>query len=135
VKAEKMGEQVKQTPKFDTERRFDPALLQALAGLDTDASMAVVQRTRRSVMAAANEMRSRRDHSRKQLGLILLAVATMVTLLTPAIWVVADDIFEGEHFQDPPTLAVSLVLTFISTILAALIVNWRTRQSRGREEL
>ncbi len=123
------------TPDTGTRRRVDPDLVQALAGLNTDASMAVVQRTRRAVMVAANEMRARRERSRRQLGLILLAVGTLVMLLTPAIWVVADDLFEGEHFQDPPTLAVSLVVTFFSTIFAALIVTWRSRQSRGREGL
>lgn len=123
------------TPDTGTRTRVDPDLVQALAGLNTDASMAVVQRTRRAVMVAANEMRARRERSRRQLGLILLAVGTLVMLLTPAIWVVADDLFEGEHFQDPPTLAVSLVVTFFSTIFAALIVTWRSRQSRGREGL
>ncbi len=113
----------------------DPALIQSLAGLDVDANRAVVQRTRRAVMAAANEMRAARSRSRRQLGLILLAVGTLVMLLTPAIWVVADDLFEGEHFQDPPTLAISLVVTFFSTIFAALIVTWRNRESSGREEL
>ena len=123
------------TPDTGTRGRVDPDLVQALAGLNTDASMAVVQRTRRAVMVAPNEMRAKRERSRRHLGLILLAVGTLVMLLTPAIWVVADDLFEGEHFQDPPTLAVSLVVTFFSTIFAALIVTWRSRQSRGREGL
>lgn len=135
MKVPDKGEQVQQTPRFDTGHTFDPELVQALAGLNSDASMAIVQRTRRAVMVAATEMRMRRERSRKQLGMILLAVGTLVILLTPAIWVVADDMFEGEHFQDPPTLAVSLVVTFFSTIFAALIVTWRSRQSRSREGL
>jgi hypothetical protein len=110
----------------------DPQLVRALAGLDVDANIAVVQRTRRAVMVAANEMRAARARSRRQLGMILLVVGSLVMLLTPAIWVVADDLFEGEHFQDPPTLAVSLVVTFFSTIFAALIVTWRNRESRSR---
>jgi cytochrome bd-type quinol oxidase subunit 2 len=87
------------------------------------------------MMVAANEMRAARERSRRQLALILFVLGSLVVLITPAVWVVADDLFEGEHFQDPPTLAVSLVVTFISTIFAALIVTWRSRQSRGREEL
>jgi cytochrome bd-type quinol oxidase subunit 2 len=114
---------------------IDRDLLQTLAGLNTDANIAVVQRTRRAMMVAANEMRAARERSRRQLALILFVLGSLVVLITPAVWVVADDLFEGEHFQDPPTLAVSLVVTFISTIFAALIVTWRSRQSRGREEL
>ncbi len=112
----------------------DSSLVHILAGLNADANMAVVQRTRRAVMVAANEMRIARARSRRQMGLILLAVGTMVMLLTPAIWVVVSELFEGEHFQDPPTLAISLVLTFFSTIFAALIVSWRNRESRSRED-
>jgi hypothetical protein len=114
---------------------IDPQLVRALAGLDVEANFAVVQRTRRAVMVAANERRMARARSRRQLGMILLTVGVLVMLLTPAIWVVAVDMFEGEHFQDPPTLAISLVATFFSTIFAALIVTWRHRESHGREEL
>ena len=114
-------------------RSVDPDLVRSLAGLDVDANMLVVQRTRRTVMAAANELRAAKIRSRRQIGLILLAVGTLVMLLTPAIWVVADDLFGGEHFQDPPALAISLVVTFFSTIFAALVVTWRHRESSGRE--
>jgi hypothetical protein len=123
------------TPGKDSMAAVDPQLLQALAGLDVDANMAVVQRTRRAVMVAANEMRAKQQRSRRQIGLVLLAVGTLVMMLTPAIWIVADDMFSGEHFQDAPTLTMSLVVMLFSTIFAVLIVTWRTRESQGREEL
>ena len=121
------------TPTPKETSSVDLQLLQALAGLDVEANMAVVQRTRRAVMAAANEIQSARARSRRQVGLVLLAIGTLVMLLTPAIWVVAEDLFSGEFFQDAPTLAMSLVVTIFSTIFAALILTWRNRESRSRE--
>jgi hypothetical protein len=106
-----------------------------LAGLDAEANMEIVQRTRRAVMAVANERRAARAQSQRQFGMILLALGVLVMLLTPAIWVVAEDLFEGEHFQDAPGVAMSLVVTVFSAIFAALIVIWRNRESRSREGL
>ena len=114
---------------------FDPQLVRVLAGLDVEANMAVVQRTRRAVMAAANERRLARARSQRQIGMILLVLGVLAMLLTPAIWVVADDLFEGEFFQDAPGVAMSLVVTILSTIFAALIVLWRNRESGSREGL
>lgn len=113
----------------------DPQLVQMLSGLDAQANMAVVQRTRRAVMEAAHEMRASQSRSRRQLGVILLALVSLVILLTPAIWIVVDDLFSDEHFQDAPTMTMSLVVTVFSAIFAALLVTWRTRQSRNREEI
>lgn len=113
----------------------DPQLVQILSGLDAEASMAVVQRTRRAVMAAANEMQIARHRGRRQLGVILLAMVSLVILLTPAIWVVANDLFSGEHFQDAPAMTMSLVVTIFSAIFAALLLTLRNRQSRNREEI
>jgi hypothetical protein len=123
------------TPVKDPMLSVDPLLLQSLAGLDVEANMAVVQRTRRAVMAAANEMRAAQRRSRRQIGLVLLAVGTLVMMLTPAIWLVAEDMFGEEHFQDAPTLTMSLVVMAFSTIFAVLVVTWRNRESRSREEL
>lgn len=113
--------------------RADPQLVRMVAGLDVDASMGVVQRTRRAVMAAANEHRMSRRRLKRQIGMMLLALTALAILLTPALWVVAEDLFEGEHFQDAPGVAMSLVATVLSAIFAALIVIWRYRESRSRE--
>ena len=127
------------TPEKDTRRdamrAIDPQLVQALAGLNIEANMAVVQRTRRAVMVAANEMRAAQQRSRRQIGLVLLAVGTLVMMLTPAIWILAEDMFGEEHFQDAPTMSLTLVVMLFSTIFAVLVATWQVRESRGREEL
>jgi hypothetical protein len=110
---------------------IDPQLVQALAGLDAQADMAVVQRTRRAVMVAGHQMRSAQVKRRRQAGIVLFTTVGLIILLTPAIWSVADDLFGGEHFFDAPTLTMSLIATLLSTIFAALIIHLRSRQSRN----
>jgi len=112
----------------------DPRLLEALSGLDAQADFAVVQRTRRAVMASAHQMRSMKSRRRRQAGIALLAFVALAVLLTPAIWSVADDLFSGEHFQDMPTMTMSFIVTLFSAIFAALIVHLKSRAARDGEE-
>lgn len=113
----------------------DPQLIDALSGLNTQANLAVVQRTRHAVMAAAYQMRASEVRRRRQVGIVLLAFIGLAVLLTPAIWSVADDLFNnGEHFQDMPAMTMSLIATLFSTIFAALIVYVRSRRARDEEE-
>jgi len=112
----------------------DAQLVDALSGLDAQADLAVVQRTRRAVMAAAVQMGNAEVRRRRQVGIVLLAVIALVVLLTPAIWSVADDLFSGEHFQDMPAMTMSLIVTLFSTIFAALIVHWRSRKTQDEEK-
>lgn len=108
----------------------DLKLLDALAGLDAEANMAVVQRTRRSVMEAANHMRAAERRSRYQIGLVLLATGALLMFLTPTLWVVADDVFNGEHWLDAPMLTALLVATTASTVFAAVLAQWSGRSNR-----
>lgn len=113
----------------------DRSLIEALSGLDAQADFALVQRTRRAVMEAAHQMRTSETRIRRQLGLVLLAFVGLAVLLTPAVWMVADDLFNGdEHFQDAPAMTMSLIITLFSAIFAALIVHLRTRRTRDEEE-
>ena len=113
----------------------DDRLIEALSGFDAQADLALVQRTRRSVMEAAHQMRAAENRRRRQAGIVLLAFLGLVLLLTPAVWVVADDVFNnGEHFQDMPAMTMSLVATVFSAIFAALIVHLRSRRARDGEE-
>jgi hypothetical protein len=112
----------------------DQQLIDALSGLDAQASLGVVQRTRHAVMAAAYQMRAAETRRRRQAGIALLAFVALAVFLTPAIWSVADDLFSGEHFQDTPAMTMSLIVTLFSTIFAALIVHWRNRRARDGEE-
>lgn len=112
----------------------DQQLIDALSGLNAAADLAIVQRTRRSVMAAAYQMRASEVRRRRQAGIALLAFVALAVFLTPAIWSVADDLFSGEHFQDMPAMTMSLVVTLFSAIFAALIVHVRSRRPQDGEE-
>jgi hypothetical protein len=113
----------------------DRSLIEALSGLDAQASLALVQRTRRAVMEAAHQMRAAETRRRRQAGIVMLAFLGLALLLTPAVWVIADDIFNnGEHFLDAPAMTMSLVATLFSAIFAALIVHLRSRRARDGEE-
>ena len=108
----------------------DPKLLDALAGLDAEADMAVVQRTRRAVMETANRMRAARRREHYQIGLAALTVGALMMSLTPTLWVVAEDLFNGERWLDAPTLTALLVVTTVSTVFAIVLAQWSER-SRG----
>lgn len=108
----------------------DPKLLDALAGLDADANREVVQRTRRAVRVAADQMRAADQRRRYNLGLVLLVFAALMIFLTPTLWLVSEDIFSGEAWQDAQTLTALLVISTASTIFAAVLVQWGGR-SRG----
>jgi len=51
-------------------------------------------------------------------------------LLAPVLWDSVDDLIGGEHFTDLPT-QVALVSTFLMmSIVAALVILWRSRSSQ-----
>ena len=112
----------------------DRKLIDALSGLDAQADLALVQRTRRAVMEATHQMRAAETRRRRQAGIVMLAFLGLVLLLTPAVWTIADDLFSVEHFQDLPAMTMSLVVTLFSTIFAALIVHLRSRKAQDGEE-
>ena len=117
-----------------SETQPDRRLIAALSGLDAQSDLALVQRTRRAVMEAANQMRDAETRRRRQAGIVMLAFLGLVLLLTPAVWIVVDDLFNGEHFQETPAMTMSLIVTLFSTIFAALIVHLRSRRARDGEE-
>ncbi len=117
------------------ENQPDRRLVEALSGLSAQDDLAVVQRTRRAVMEAAHQMRAAQTRDRRQLGIALLAFLGLALLLTPAVWMVVDDLFNnGEHFQDTPAMTMSLVATLFSAVFAALVVHLRSRRARDGEE-
>ncbi len=123
-----------QPGRFAPDQHLDQELIDALAGLNSSANLAVVQRTRRSIMAAAYQMRVAETRRRRQAGIALLAFVALIVFLTPAIWSVADDLFNGEHFQDMPAMTMSLIATLFSALFAALIVHLRSGRTRDGEE-
>jgi cell division septal protein FtsQ len=109
----------------------DPKLLDALAGLDANANMEVVQRTRRAVMAAANQMRDARRRVRYNVGLAVLVIGALLMFLTPTLWVISESVFSGEEWLDAPTLTALLVATTATTVFATVLAQL---SSRSREE-
>lgn len=121
-------------PGLQPDLQVDPRVIDSLSGLNSLASLAVVQRTRRSVMAAAYQMRLAETRRRRQAGIVLLAFVALVVFLTPAIWSVAEDLSSGEPFQDMHAMTMSLIVTLFSTVFAVLIVHLRNRRTRDGEE-
>lgn len=108
----------------------DKKLLDALAGLDAEADMAVVQRTRRAVMEAANHMREGQRRGRYQIGFVLLALVALLMFLTPALWVIAEEAFGDQRWLEAPTITALLVATTVSTVFSVILIQLRS-QSRG----
>lgn len=108
----------------------DTKLLDAMAGLNAEANMAVVERTRRAVMEKASQMREARNRTRRQAGMALLALIALLMFLTPMIWVIAEDAFSEESWLDAPALTALMAATLAFSIFAALAAQWRS-QSRG----
>jgi hypothetical protein len=108
----------------------DTKLLDAMAGLDAGADMAVVQRTRRAVLETANQLRETRGRARRRIGFALLGLVALLMFLTPMLWVIAEEAFSEESWLDVPALTALLVATMAFSIFAALAAQWR-KQSRG----
>jgi hypothetical protein len=106
----------------------DSPLVQMLSGRNASADMAVVQRTRRAVLEAADELREQRGRNRRNVAVAALVIAVLGMLLTPAIWSGVDDFLGGENLSDSPGMVMALILMLFSTVLGALIVGLRSQQ-------
>jgi len=103
-------------------------LVRALSGLNAGTTLAVAQRTRRSVREAGANLREGAERRRKNRGMALLLAVGFLTLLTPALWSGVDEIFAGEHLSDLPAMFTLLALTLFSAVVAALVASWRGHQ-------
>ncbi|HEV2464033.1 MAG TPA: hypothetical protein VGT04_09525 [Acidobacteriaceae bacterium] len=108
----------------------DPKLLDALVGLDAEAHMDVVQRTRRAVMEAGEQMREADRRSRRNFGLVVLALGALLMFLTPMLWVIAEELFSGEQWLDASSITALLVSTIALSMYTAAMMQWRNH-SRG----
>lgn len=109
----------------------DPKLLDALAGLDAEADRTVVQRTRRAVMEAAEQMRERDQRVRRNFGLVLLALGALLMFLTPMLWVIAEEVFSGEDWLDASSIAALLVGTLALSMFTAMLAQWRSQSGEN----
>ncbi len=105
---------------------IDPQLLEALSGLHADASMAMVQRTRRAVRDAALSARQARRTRRRNAGIATLVVLSFLIVLSPALWNVADALVRGESISDLTPMVTLLVVLVLSGVLAALVAGWKS---------
>jgi protein-S-isoprenylcysteine O-methyltransferase Ste14 len=106
----------------------DPQIVEMLAGMNATADMLIVQRTRRAVMQAAAELRDHRQRRRRNMAVVLLTIAVLAMVLTPAIWSTVDDFLGGEQWFELPGMVMVLVLLLFSTIAAALIIGFKGQQ-------
>jgi protein-S-isoprenylcysteine O-methyltransferase Ste14 len=106
----------------------DPQIVEMLAGMNATADMLIVQRTRRAVMQAAAELREQRQRKRRNMAVVLLTIAVLAMVLTPAIWSTVDDFLGGEQWFELPGMVMVLVLLLFSTIAAALIIGFKGQQ-------
>lgn len=101
------------------------ALVRALAGHEANAQLQLVARTRRAIRIENQARREQGRLGRRNVGIALFTLGTLIILVAPTLWNSVDDLVGGEHFGDLP-----LQLTLISTLLmmsvvAALVVLWR----------
>ena len=108
--------------------RQDPQTVEMLAGMNATADMLVVQRTRRAVMQAAAELRDQRRRTRRNMAVAVLTITALGLVLTPAIWSTVDDFLGGEKLFELPDMVMVLVLLLFSTIVAALIISFKSQQ-------
>jgi hypothetical protein len=113
--------------KFDVKPRaaVDPGVVSTLSGLNSDSTMRVAQRARRSVREAVIVRDEERGRSRRNLGIALFALAALFILLTPVIWSSLDELMAGEHILDASAMVTMLAIALASAVFAALIAGWR----------
>lgn len=112
----------------------DPQIIEMLAGMNANADMLVVQRTRRAVMEAAAELREQKRRNRRSVAIVALTVTVLGMLLTPAIWSSVEDFLAGGDLFELHSMVMVLSALLFSTVLSALIVGLRSQQHmpRGR---
>lgn len=118
--------------KFDAKQRpaVDPGVLSTLSGLNSDSTMKLAQRARRSVREAVIVRDEERGRSRRNLGIALFALAALFILLTPVIWSSMDELMAGEHILDASAMVTMLAIALASAVFAALIAGWRRQGKR-----
>ncbi len=121
------------SPGADSRERS--AVVQALLSPNSDASTALVRRTRYAVRDSAISMEEQKVRQRHSTGLALSVLFTVLILLTPEIWSGVVDLLAGEHFANLPCQLALLLLMVAPAMLAALAVigreHWKNRHDRN----
>jgi uncharacterized membrane protein YidH (DUF202 family) len=102
-------------------------LLAAVSGRNANAQLPVVSRTRRAVRIADQTRREQGKLGRRNIGIALLTLGSLMLLVAPSLWNSVDDFVDGEHFGDLP-LQIALISTLLMmSVVAALVLLWRSR--------
>lgn len=116
-------------PTADRRPVADPEVVSALSGFQSQSGMSAAQRARRSVREAVIVMDEERGRSRRNLGIVLLALTALFVLLSPLLWSGIDEWMAGEHIFDASAMVTMLAIALATALCAALIAGWR-RQGR-----
>ncbi len=117
-----------------TETSIRADAVEALANLNCDANLAQVQRTRRVMREVALGFQEQRLRRRKNVGIALATLLSVLILLAPGIWNSVEEIMGGEHFNDFPLQFALLLLMLFPAMLAALIALWKGHRSVHYDE-
>ena len=102
-------------------------LLRAVTGHDAGAQLPVVARTRQAIRVADETRREQSERERRTFGISLFAGGALFVLLAPVLWDSVDDLVSGEHFGDLPTQVALISTLLMMSVVAALVVLWRSR--------
>lgn len=110
----------------------DPQLLGMLSGFDADAERSVALRARRSVLGRLLRNGEQRVQQRYNFGLALGAAACVLVLIAPVVWMIVDEVLDGEH---PASLAPQLgILAILLTAALLTVLTAVLRENlRGRD--
>ena len=104
--------------------------LAALSSLGNSRNAATTLRARRAVREAVIVMDEEKGRSRRNLGIALLALASLFVLLSPILWSSMDELMAGEHIFDASAMVTMLAVALATAVCAALIAGWRRQGKR-----
>jgi hypothetical protein len=102
-------------------------VVHALTGMNSDANLALVERTRCAVRQAALTIQEQRVQQRRNMGFALAVFVSLLVLLGPAIWNSIDD-FVGGELGDLPSQMAAFLLMLAAAMLAALVAFWKEQR-------
>lgn len=101
------------------------ALLRAVSGRDANAQLPLVARTRRAIRIANDARREQGRLGRRNVGIALFTLGSLIVLLAPTLWNSMDDLAGGEHFGDLPFQVALISTLLMMSVVAALVALWR----------
>jgi len=107
------------------------SLLRALSGRDVQAQGPMVARTRRAIRIADQERRDKGAIRRRSLGIALFTLGALLLLVAPVLWNTIEDLIGGEHLGDLPMQITLLSTCLTMSVVAALIILWRSHDEQG----